>query len=359
MGGVFMVLNPNFRCHRKLCLNVILILALACVTSLTPNGVSLVKPEDGIAKAQTGEESASITLRLAHSVTLDHPTHTASLEVARDICARTGGKIRMDVFGNMQFGQEIDLVKLVIKGKLDFAIVSTGPLPTYNPAVGILDLPYLFATNQLAYQAWDGEPGQAVLRLFKDSGFEGVCYWENGLRSLTTNDHPVMRPEDLRNLHLRVMQNPIYISFFTKLGAIPTPLPWGEVVPSLQSGVITAQENPIPVIYLSHLEKYQRYLNLTQHTYNPHLVLASPYLAAKLSHDEIVAIYSMFQNARIRQRRRVTDQSVQYLEILKSNGMKIIKPDLTEFKKVGREFSREAILNFPAQIRSLFERYLR
>lgn len=321
-------------------------------------GISSTPKITDLQSVQPARNYNSVTLQLAHGGPFEHPTNFTALEVAREIFSKTKGKIRLEVFGNMQLGQEIDLVKLVFNGKIDFIVVSTGALTTYNSVVSILDLPYLFNSSQMAYQAWDGEPGQIILKYFRESDLEGICYWENGLRSLTTSNRAVKYPEDLNNLHLRVMQNPVYISFFAKLGAIPTPLAWGEVIPSLQSGIIDSQENPVPIIYLNHLEKYQRYLILTKHSYNPHIVLASPFLTTKLSREEILLIYSIFQNARINQRRLVTEQSTQFLEELKNNGMNIINPDLTEFKKVGKEFSQAMLLKFPSEIRSYFERYL-
>jgi TRAP-type transport system periplasmic protein len=258
----------------------------------------------------------------------------------------------------MQFGQEIELINMVQSGKLDFAIVSAGPLSTYDPIVDILELPYLFTSEDQANQALDAEPGQAVLKSLTNSGLVGICYWENGLRSLTSKSRPVQRPDDLKDLHIRVMQNQLYVSFFSKLGAIPTPMAWGEVIPAFKSGIIEAQENPIPIIYQYNLGKYQPYLILTEHTYDPHIVLTSNWLRQKLTVDEINLVYSIFQNARLRQRRLVAEQNTGYLDLLKKRGMKIIKPNIGEFRRVGREFSKEAIKMFEPGIRTYFERYL-
>ncbi len=304
------------------------------------------------------KSESPILMRLAHSVTKQHPTHLMAEEVAKEIFIKTNGKIKLEIFSNMEFGQELELINQVQNGKLDMAIVSTGPLSTFDAAINILDLPYLFSSAEQVNQVLDGEAGQAVLKTLNSFGLVGICYWKNGLRSITTRNTLIEKPTDLLDLKMRVMQNPIYISFFSTLGARPTPMAWGEVIPALKSGIIDAQENPIPVIYLYKLYQFQKYLILTEHTFNSHVVLGGSALRNKLTTAEIDLVYSIFKTARIRQRALINEQSIVFLKLLKNQGMKIIKPDIKEFQRVGREYSKKAITEFSPEIRLYFERYL-
>jgi tripartite ATP-independent transporter DctP family solute receptor len=298
-------------------------------------------------------------LNLAHGVQQEHPTNIVALEVQKEIAIRTGNRIKLEIFSNMQFGEEAELCEMLRNGKLDLAIISTGPLAVYNPDLAILDLPYLFNERDQAYQAWDGEPGAAILKGFQNSGLEGICYWENGLRSLTTKNTPVNTLDDLENIHLRTMENQIYIDFFSYLGALPTPMPWGQVTPSLRAGIIEAQENPIPIIVTNELEKYQKYLILTKHVYNPHLVLFGPSLRSKLSDNEMALIRQLFYDFRIKQRRYVVENETNGIKILQEKGMTVLEPDLAEFQRLGKEFSKSALTRFSKEICGYFERYLK
>ncbi len=49
---------------------------------------------------------------------------------------------------------------------------------------------------------------------------------------------------DLNEVKFRVMTNPLLVESYKAFGATPTPLPWGEVYGSLQTGIIQGQENP-------------------------------------------------------------------------------------------------------------------
>lgn len=303
-------------------------------------------------------EPNQIRLHLAHGVTDDHPTNIAALEVQKEIALRTDDRIRLEIFSNMQFGEEAELIVLLQKSRLDIGIISTGPLSAYNPDLDILDLPYLFDNRQQAYEIWDGEAGTAILERFKASGLKGICYWENGLRSLTTRNTPVKTPADLKNMPIRTMENSIYVNFFSYLGALPTPIPWGQVTPSFQAGIIEAQENPIPIIVTNHLENYQRFLILTRHVFNPHLVLFGPSLNEKLTPGEINTLSKIFYDFRLKQRQYLVEQEINGLKTLQEKGMVVIEPDLTEFRKLGKEFSRAALTRFAKEIRIYFERRL-
>jgi tripartite ATP-independent transporter DctP family solute receptor len=302
--------------------------------------------------------NTTVLLRLAHCVTANHPTHIVTEEIAKELYQKTGGRVRMEIYGNMQFGQEIELAKMIRKGKLDLAIVSLGVLFSFDPDSSILELPYLFSSEEQADQVLDGQPGQVILNSLTHNGLIGVCYWGNGFRSITTYNRQVWTPEDLLGIRIRVIQNPIDISFFSDIESIPTPMDWGDVVPALRGGIIEAQESPISVIYLNHLEKYQQYLILTEHIYDCYVVLASTKLQSKLNSGELQLVYSLFQNARFHQRRLIKELNEDYRVKLRESGMKIINPDIENFRRLGRDFSKKAVKDFEPRIRTYFERYL-
>ncbi|HBE79989.1 MAG TPA: hypothetical protein DDW65_19745 [Firmicutes bacterium] len=317
----------------------------------------------GIACAIMANQSSeagtpSVILRLAHGEKLEHPTHTVAEEVAQEIRNKTNGRIAVEVYGNMQFGQEIELVKMVQKGTLDFAIVSAASLSSFAHVMNIWELPYLFNSEEQANQALDGEPGQYVLKSLAESELTGISYWENGFRSITTRSIQVKKPGDLLDLHIWVMQNPIDIAFFTKLAAVPTSMDWGEVIPALKRGIIEGQENSIPIIYTNELGKYQQYLTLSEHTFDPLVVLTGNSLHTKLSPTEMKMIFSLLQDARFRQRRLIAERNKYYLAKIRSSKMTVITPENDSFRRVGREFSKEALKLFDPVVRAYFERYL-
>src|SRR5690606_17364582 len=86
-----------------------------------------------------------------------------------------------------------------------------------------------------------------------------------GPRYLTTTDRPIHRPEDLNGLKLRVPALPVYIKSWNIFGANTTPVNYSDMFIALKQGVVEGQENPLEVIYTSHLYEVQRYIMETEH----------------------------------------------------------------------------------------------
>ena len=77
----------------------------------------------------------------------------------------------------------------------------------------------------------------------KNLGIKVIGYYAAGVRNIYTRRGPAATPDDLKGTKIRVMNNPVEAKIWNTLGAIPTPMNFGEVYQSLQSGVLDAAEN--------------------------------------------------------------------------------------------------------------------
>jgi TRAP-type transport system periplasmic protein len=100
-------------------------------------------------------------------------------------------------------------------------------------------------------------------------GYRILAVWENGFRHVTNNVRPIVSPEDLRGIRLRVPEGAWRFRMFEVLGASPTPMPFSELYLALQSGVIDGQENPLTQIHSARIYEVQTFLSLTGHMYSP------------------------------------------------------------------------------------------
>ena len=69
-------------------------------------------------------------------------------------------------------------------------------------------------------------------------------------------------------LKIRVPVSPLSISMFKGLGASPTSLQFSEVYSALQTKIVDAQENPLPIIQVAKLYEVQKYCSLTNHIWD-------------------------------------------------------------------------------------------
>ena len=75
-------------------------------------------------------------------------------------------------------------------------------------------------------------------------GIRILGVWENGFRHITNNVRPIVKPEDLKGIKLRVPGGVWRVKMFKDYGANPSPMPLAEVYSALQSGVMDAQKIP-------------------------------------------------------------------------------------------------------------------
>ncbi len=230
---------------------------------------------NGQGEARAGAQAGPIILKAGHGAQAAHPTQNGLEKFAELVKERTKGAVEVQVYPNRQLGEERDMVEGLQLGTVDFTVVSTGPLGGFVPEIGVVDLPFLFVSGEHAYKVLDGEIGKSILDKFTPKGILGLAFWENGWRHLSTKNTKVQKPEDLRGLKIRTMENKVHMASFQAAGASPIPMVWGEVYTSLQQGIIDGQENPPVVVYSNALWEVQKYYALTGHFYGPHVFLAS------------------------------------------------------------------------------------
>lgn len=281
-------------------------------------------------------QTPATVIKAGHGGQTGHPTHAAMLRMAEELARRTSGRARMDVFPDRQLGEERELVEGLQLGTVDMTAVSTGPLVSFVPQVGVLDLPFLFRDSAHAYRVLDGEIGRDILARFAARGIVGLGYWENGWRHLTSRN-AVSTPADMRGMKLRTMQNPVHIQAFRNLGAAPVPMVWGEVFTSLGQGVIDGQENPLAVIALNSLWEVQRHVALTRHLYGPHLVLFSKARWDRLPQEVRDALTGMMPEVTAWQRAEVTRLDAEAVGTLRARGMTVSEVDIRPFQEAAQQ----------------------
>jgi tripartite ATP-independent transporter DctP family solute receptor len=106
------------------------------------------------------------------------------------------------------------------------------------------------------------------------AGYQIIGVWENGFRQITNNKHPIVKPEDLQGIKLRVPKGVWRVKMFKAYGANPTPLGFSEVFVALQTGAMDGQENPLAQIWSGHFQEVQKFLSMTGHVYTPSYIVA-------------------------------------------------------------------------------------
>jgi tripartite ATP-independent transporter DctP family solute receptor len=282
-----------------------------------------------------------IVLKLGHAVAPEHPYHLGAVKYSELVAQRTKNKVKIDVYPSTQLGNERDMVEGLQLGTIDLVVTSTGPLGGFVPKMFIVDLPFLFRDREHAYKVLDGPIGRDLLDAFATKGIKGLAFWENGFRQITNNVRPIEKPEDLKGIKIRTMENKVHLASFRAFGASPTPMAWSEVYTALQQKTIDAQENPIAIIYHQKIAEVQKYLSLTGHFYSPTPLLMSLKAFNALPKD----IQKIFMDTAIEcatyERNLLRDSEAKQIAELKAKGMQVTTPNKKSFQDAAASVYKE------------------
>ncbi len=206
--------------------------------------------------------SAETVLRLAENQPDNNPVAIAMHHFADLVKKYSNGDVKIKVYTGAQLGQETETIEQTQAGIIDFTRVNTVTLANVTPSVGVFTLPYIFNGTKHKYSVLDGDIGIDVRAEMGEFGLVGFDFMEAGSRSFyTREDIPLTSLADLQGLKIRVQNSPISIRMVELLGGVPTPMNYGEVFSSLQTGVIDGAENDfVSFLTSGHYEVSKSYL---------------------------------------------------------------------------------------------------
>jgi len=255
-----------------------LVLALAAGSSMLFAGGKGEAPS-----AAPAADAKTIVLRLAETHPADYPTNMGNLRFAELVKERSNGRITIEVYSGSQLGQERAVIEQVQFGAIDFTRVSISPLAAFVPVFNALQLPYLYRSEDHMWKVLLGPIGKELFASLEPSGFVGIGWFEPGARNFYNSKRPVAVPADLAGLKIRVQESDLMVGMVQGLGAVATPMPYGEVYSGLQTGVIDGAENNWPSYESTSHFEVAKYYTVDEHTRVPEIIIGSKISLSKLS----------------------------------------------------------------------------
>ncbi len=228
----------------------------------------------------------TVVLRLGETHVADYPTTKGDYEFARLVEERTGGRIKIEVYHSSQLGQEKAVIEGVQFGAIDFTRVSISPLSSFAPAFDALQMPYLYRGEEHMWKVLDGPIGEEFLGSLEPANFIGLAWYDSGARNFYNSKKEIKSVADLKGMKIRVQESQLMMGLVSALGAVPTPMPFGEVYSALQTGVIDGAENNWPSYFSTSHYEVAKYFTLDGHTRVPEILIASKISMDKLSKED-------------------------------------------------------------------------
>jgi tripartite ATP-independent transporter DctP family solute receptor len=282
--------------------------------------------------------AAEITLRYGNNLPLSHPLNVRAKEAADRIAKETNGRVEMQIFPANQLGGDTDMLSQVRNGALTFFTPSALVIATLVPVAAINAVGFAFKDYNQVWAAMDGPVGAFVRKAIADSRLHALeTMWDNGFRQMTTSGAPIQSADSMKGLKIRVPVSPISISMFSGLGAAPASLQFSEVYTALQTKVVDAQENPLPIIQVAKLYEVQSSCALTNHIWDGYWFIANGRQWAGMPADVQEIVSRAINEAGLKQREDIKALNEGIQTDLQSKGLKFNQCETESFRAKLRE----------------------
>ena len=215
-----------------------------------------------------------------------YPNTVAMDKFAELLKEKSGGKLSVKMYHSGTLGSQPDAIEQVRLGGLEIGNFNLGPLGPIVPEANVVSLPFIFKDTDHMWRVLDGEAGEIINKGMTKFGIVPLAWYDAGARSFYNSIKPIMKPEDVTGMKVRVMNNDLYSGMIAALDGNPSPMAFAEVYQSLKTGVVDGAENNYPSYESTgHYEVAQFYSN-SQHLIIPETLCINADVWKGLSAEE-------------------------------------------------------------------------
>lgn len=282
-----------------------------------------------------GSVAAEYTPRLAYVAQPTNPFHAGMERFADELKRRSNGRIEAQLFHSGQLGGERDYIEGMQIGSMDMAATSTGAMTAFEPRIALFSLPFVFRSPEHFDAVLDGPIGQDMGKRFLAKGVRVLGYTDMGARYIMNSQRAVMKPEDMRGLKMRVIQDPVPLETYAAMGARAIPMARPEVYSALKQGVLDGLDNGLAFYESMGDFEVAKYLTLgVQIFQTPGALMISERFFQRLPKDLQNAVHEAAVAALPEQRKLFRKGDSDILARLKTKGVEAVSADPAPFQKL-------------------------
>lgn len=247
---------------------------------------------------------------------------------------RSGGRLKLELFPSSQLGTKVDLTEQMRGGANVITLTDGSFLADFVPDMGIMMGPYLSNDVDSMFKLFESEWFDGIKQQLEEQNIHVVTTnWLYGVRHVIANK-PATTPEDFKGMKLRVPNADIFIKTIEAIGATATPVPLGDVYPSITQGVIDGMENPLTVIYGSKVYEQAKHIILTGHMINITTWIAGQQFIESMPDDLVKILKETGDEAGNYMTEIVLQADDETIEKLKAEGVTFHEIDRAAFQKL-------------------------
>lgn len=185
----------------------------------------------------------ALTIKLGTVAPEGSQWHRALMEMAQEWRDISNGKINVQIYPGGVAGDDPDLIRKMRIGQIQSAALATSGIAYIYPDITALTFPNNIQTDgELKYVIEKVRPFYEQ-EIYK-KGFKVICWSNAGWVHFFSKD-PIATPDDMKKQKLFFWgSEPIYFDLLKKSGFDPIPLSLTDLLPGLQTGLVTAFASP-------------------------------------------------------------------------------------------------------------------
>ena len=266
--------------------------------------------------------------------------------------------VEVKVFPASQLGQSREVIEAMrLGGGASGTTGGPAEYASFVKRIGVLGLPFMWKSYAHAEAVLDGPVGKELEADMEKAGFKVLSWavsW--GYRNVVTAKKEVKTAADLKGLKIRTIPTKVFVSAINAMGANATPMNFGEIYTSLQSGVLDGYEHTAATTVSFKLNEVACCIAMTRHLMDPTVLVFSLAEWKKFSPAEQAVMQKGAQEAAAIVRKMAPEKEAESLATVKKLGMKVVDIDVAPMQQaaataqdeLAKEFGAEALL---AQIR--------
>jgi tripartite ATP-independent transporter DctP family solute receptor len=274
-----------------------------------------------------------------------YPNTVAMDKFAELLKEKSGGKLTVKMYHSGTLGSQPDAIEQLRIGGIEIGNFNLGPLGPIVPEANVVSLPFIFKDVDHMWRVLDGKAGDIINEGMTKFGIVPLAWYDAGARSFYNSKKPIMKPEDVVGMKVRVMNNDLYSGMISALGGNPSPMAFAEVYQSLKTGVVDGAENNWPSYESTGHFEVAKFYSMSQHLIIPETLCINAKVWQGLSPEdqkivkEAAVESAMLQRKLWKEREKASEEKVlaggvQFNEIPDKSGFQAaMKPVYDKFLK--------------------------
>ncbi|TCR64049.1 TRAP transporter substrate-binding protein [Bosea sp. BK604] len=305
------------------------------------------------------------TVKMATIALNNSPWHKALLRFKDVVEADSNGRYKVDVYTDGQLGDIAQLISAMQLGTIEFSYFGLSSLSFIKggEALSVCYVPYLWKSAEDAEKIINTDPEfQGIFeKVATTAGVRVFGAWgQRSPRAIQSTRGPIMKPEDVKGLRLRIPAIPVLKAMFEKLGAQVTPMGMMEIYNALSRGTIDGQDNGFDLSIPPKYHEAAKYWSATDHVIELVGFFVSERFWKGLSAEDKAIFAKASKEAGLVTTKLTKELDAEAIDILKAAGATYVVPDVEAFRKAvagveepldGKSWPK----GFPDRIRKLQE----